>query len=46
MPSLSHLLQELKEIPVDPSEIRLPGALYDSLLEQVETAVDEQEDEN
>ena len=43
MPNLKHLIEELQELSVDPGEIRLPGQLYDELLEQVETIADEEE---
>jgi len=45
MPSLKHLIEELSELSVDPSEIRLPGVLYDELLDQIETVADEEEQE-
>ena len=45
MPSLKHLIEELTKLTVDPSEIRLPGQLYDELLDQVETIADEEESE-
>ncbi len=37
MPNLKHLIEELQELDVDPENIRLPGPLYDDLLEQAET---------
>lgn len=43
MPNLKHLIEELTELSVDPSEIRLPGQLYDELLDQVETIADQEE---
>jgi len=45
MPSLKHLIEELTELSVDPGEIRLPGALYDELLDQAESEADEDEQE-
>lgn len=45
MPTLKHLIEELQELSVDPTEIRLPGQLYDELLEQVETVAEEEEQE-
>ena len=45
MPSLRHLIEELTELSVDPGEIRLPGQLYDELLDQVESVADEEETE-
>jgi len=44
MPNLKHLLDELQELDVPPQQVRLPGALYDSLVAQVEEAVDEEEE--
>ncbi len=43
MPNLKRLLEELAELGTDPSEIRLPGTLYDTLLEQAESEEDEDE---
>ena len=44
MPNLKHLLDELEELDVDPRQIRLPGPLYDDLIEQAEDPDDETED--
>ena len=47
MPTLRHLIQELKKLEVDPDDIRLPGQLYDDFVEQAETVVEEDsEDED
>ena len=43
MPTLKHLLEELKALAVDPDEVRLPGTLYDDLVEQAEDIEDEEE---
>jgi len=45
MPTLKHLIEELQELSVDPREIRLPGQLYDELLDQVESVADEEDQE-
>ena len=45
MPNLKHLLEELEELDVDPRQVKLPGPLYDDLLDQGETAADENEEE-
>ena len=44
MPNLKHLLDELEGLDVDPRQIRLPGPLYDDLIEQAEDTDDETED--
>ena len=43
MPSLKHLLEELRKLGVDPDEVRLPGTLYDDLVEQAEETSEEEE---
>lgn len=43
MPSLKHLLNELRRLAVDPDDIRLPGQLYDDLVEQAEDIIEEEE---
>ncbi|MFC2004816.1 hypothetical protein ACFLUY_01185 [Chloroflexota bacterium] len=45
MPNLRRLIEELTELGTDPSEIQLPGTLYDTLLKQVESEDDEDEQE-
>ncbi|MFC2038368.1 hypothetical protein ACFLUG_01160 [Chloroflexota bacterium] len=45
MPNLRQLLEELAEFGGDPGKIRLPGALYDELLDQGESVVDEDEED-
>jgi len=45
MPTLKHLLEELKKLAVDPDEVRMPGTLYDELVEQAEEASDKEEEE-
>ena len=36
MPTLKHLLEELRRIEVDPDEVRIPGQLYDDLVDDAE----------
>ena len=43
MPTLKHLIQEPRKIDVDPSEVRIPAALYDDLLDQAEDVAEEEE---
>jgi hypothetical protein len=42
MPTLKHLLDELKKLEVDPGEVELPGTLYDDLVEQAEDIEEEE----
>ena len=44
MPTLKHLLEELKKLAVDPDKVRMPGTLYDELVEQAEEANEEKEE--
>jgi len=44
MPNLKHLLDELLELDVDPRQIKLPGPLYDDLLDQAEDMEEENEE--
>ena len=46
MPTLKHLLEELRKLSVDLDEVRIPGQLYDDLMEQAEDIADEEDDEN
>lgn len=41
MPTLKHLLDELHKVNVAPDDLRLPGQLYDSLMEQAEDTAEE-----
>jgi hypothetical protein len=41
MPTLRHLLEELRQIKVDPEEVRIPGQLYDDLVDDAEDIADE-----
>jgi hypothetical protein len=36
MPTLRHFLEDLQNIGVDPEEIRIPGQLYDDLVDEAE----------
>ncbi len=45
MPTLRHLFEELKMLHVDPDEIRVPGKLYDDLVEQAEDTIENPEEE-
>ena len=42
MPNLKHLLDDLEDMGVEPNKVRIPGQLYDSLVEQAETDEDEE----
>lgn len=44
MPTLKHLIEELRKLSVDPDELRIPGQLYDDLVEQGEDIADEDDD--
>ena len=41
MPTLKHLLEELRNIKVDPDEIRIPSQLYDDLVDDAEDIAEE-----
>lgn len=41
MPTLKHLLEELRLINIDPDEIHIPGQLYDDLVDQGEDIAEE-----
>ena len=41
MPTLKHLLEELQKIDVDPGEVRIPGQLYDDLVDDAEDIAEE-----
>ena len=41
MPSLARLLRELRRLGSDPSEIRLPGAVFDDAVDQARDVVAE-----
>jgi hypothetical protein len=41
MPTLRHLLEELRQIKVDPDDVRIPGQLYDDLVDDAEDIAEE-----
>jgi hypothetical protein len=41
IPTLKHLIEELFQIKVDPDDIRIPGQLYDDLIDQAEDIAEE-----
>jgi hypothetical protein len=41
MPTLKHLIEELRKIDVDPDEVRIPGQLYDDLMDDAEDIAEE-----
>jgi hypothetical protein len=41
MPTLKHLLEELRNINVDPDEVHIPGQLYDDLVDEAEDIAEE-----
>ena len=45
MPTLKHLIDELDKMDVEPDDVRLPGTLYDDLVEQAEDTQANPEDE-
>ena len=44
MPTLKHLLEELRKIDVDPDEVRIPGQLFDDLVDEAEDIAEENAD--
>ena len=46
MPDLRHLLEELKELGVEPKQIRIPAQLYDSLVADAEESSEEEDQED
>ncbi len=45
MPTLKHLIEELRRLRVDPDDIRVPGRLYDDFVEQAEDIIEENPEE-
>ena len=45
MPNLKHLLEDLKELGVEPRHIRIPGQLYDSMVADAEESSEEEAEE-
>lgn len=44
MPTLKHLIDDLRKLDIDPDEIRVPGRLYDDFIEQAEDVSENPED--
>ena len=44
MPTLKHLLEVLRKIRVDPDEVRIPGQLYDDLVDEAEDIAEKNPD--
>jgi len=44
MPTLKHLLEELRLINVKPDDVRISGKLYDDLVADAESEDDDDED--
>jgi len=45
MPTLRHLIEELKKLDADPDDIRVPGQLYDEFVEQAEDTIEQNPEE-
>lgn len=41
MPSLRRLLSELRRLGANPAEVRLPGRVYDDLVDQARNAAED-----
>ena len=41
MPTLRHLIEELKRLMVDPDDVRIPGTLYDEIVADAEESDEE-----
>ena len=46
MPTLKHLIEELRRLSVRPDELHIPGQLYDDLLDQGEDIAEEDDDDS
>ena len=44
MPNLKHLLDELKELGVEPNKVRIPGQLYDNIVSDAEDSGEDEEE--
>jgi len=42
MPSLKHLLDELRKLRADPDNVRIPGQLYDEIVADAEDELDDE----
>jgi hypothetical protein len=45
MPTLKYLIEELRKIDVDPDDVRIPGQLYDDLVDDAEDIAEEESTE-
>jgi len=45
MPNLKHLLEDLEELGVEPTRVRIPGQLYDSMVADAEESTEENPEE-
>ncbi len=41
MPNLKHLLEDLEELGVEPTRVRIPGQLYDNMVADAEESIEE-----
>ena len=41
MPNLEHFLDDIEDLGASPKQIRIPAALYDDMLAEVEDTVEE-----
>ena len=39
MPTLKHLIEELKKMDVDPDDVRVPARLYDEFIDQADSVI-------
>ena len=46
MPTLRHLLDELHKMRVDPSDIDMPGQLYDDFVDQADDVAEQNPDDD
>ena len=40
MPNLKHLLEDLEELGVEPTRVRIPGQLYDNMVSDTEESIE------
>ena len=43
MPTLQHLLDELRKLRINPDEIRIKGKLYDELIQDADDVIEDGE---
>jgi hypothetical protein len=41
VPTLKHLIEELRKLDVNPDEVRIPSQLYDDLVDDAEDIAEE-----